>query len=98
MPRQLCVALDPQHRDMADLVVEVCSPISFVYDHTTKADTYGVLGVRELWLANEADQTVEVRYLEGNGFGVGKIFRKGEQIISTVFPTLNLPVEKLFED
>lgn len=93
---ELEAQLDPKHRNTADLVVEVISPGSSIYDRNTKADTYGVLGVRELWLIDEATQTFEVRLLEGNGFGAGKVFKKGEQIISAVFPTLILLVENLF--
>src|SRR5215208_6489670 len=47
---ELAARLDPQRRETADLVVEVISPGSAVYDRNTKADTYAALGVRELWL------------------------------------------------
>src|SRR5439155_1298921 len=39
-------------RTTADLVVEISSPGSAVYDRTAKADTYAALGVRELWLVD----------------------------------------------
>src|SRR5215208_901068 len=50
---ELAARLDPKHRDTADLVVEVISPGSAIYDRNTKADTYAALGVRELWLIDE---------------------------------------------
>lgn len=53
--------LDPEHRDTADLVIEVISPGSDIYARNTKAETYGALGVRELWLIDETAQTIEVR-------------------------------------
>jgi Uma2 family endonuclease len=95
---ELAARLDPKHRTTADLVVEVISPGSAIYDRNTKADTYGALGVRELWLVDEIDKTMEVRIQTGNGFGSGVIFGKGEQIVSTVFPDLALLVNKIFED
>lgn len=90
--------LDPKHRHTADLVIEVVSPGSAMYDRTTKADTYGALGVRELWLIGEAAQTVEVRRQTGTGFDVGRTFSRGEHVVSAVFPVLQLRVEQLFED
>ena len=90
--------LDPKHRNTADLVVEVISPGSAIYDRNTKADTYGALGVRVLWLDDETAETVEVRRQTGSGFDEGQVFERGEVIKSEVFPGLQLPVEKLFAE
>ncbi len=45
--------MDPEYRTTADLVIEVISPGSAIYDRNTKADTYAALGVKELWLIDE---------------------------------------------
>jgi Uma2 family endonuclease len=90
--------LDPQRRTTADLVIEVSSPGSAMYDRNTKADTYGALGVRELWLVDETAQTVEVRQQMEQGFGVGRIFAHDEQLVSAVLPALALRVEQMFHD
>lgn len=90
--------LDPKHRDTADLVIEVISPGSAIYDRNTKADTYGALGVRELWLVDETAETVEVRRQTGSGFDEGQVFERGEEIKSNVFPGLQLSTEKLFAE
>jgi Uma2 family endonuclease len=95
---ELASRLDPKHRDTADLVVEVISPGSAIYDRNAKADTYGALGVRELWLIDETAQTVEVRRQTGSGFDEGRTFSSGEQIESSVFPALRFSVEQLFTD
>jgi Uma2 family endonuclease len=95
---ELAARLDPERRTTADLVVEVISPGSAIYDRNTKADTYGALGVRELWLVDETAQTVEVRRQNGEGFDEGQVFSRGEQVESPVFPTLKLSVEQLFTD
>jgi Uma2 family endonuclease len=96
---ELAARLKPKHRDTADLVVEVISPGSAVYDRNKKAETYASLGVRELWLIDEEAQTVEVRRQTGGGtFDEGRAFGRGEFVESTVFPTLRLPVEHLFTD
>lgn len=95
---ELAARLTPKHRETADLVVEVISPGSAVYDRSKKAETYGTLGVRELWLIDEAEQTVEVRRQTGGSFDEGRTFGRGQSIESDLFPALRLYVEQLFED
>jgi len=90
--------LDPKHRTTADLVIEVVSPGTAVYDRNTKADTYGALNVGELWLVDETNETIEVRIQTGTGFGPGIVFGKGSQFISSIFPDLSISVEKFFKD
>jgi Uma2 family endonuclease len=95
---ELEARLDPSRRTTADLVVEVISPGSAIYDRNTKADTYGALGVRELWLVDETAETVEVRRQTGEGFDEGRLHARGEQVTSEVFPAIKLLVEQLFTD
>jgi Uma2 family endonuclease len=95
---ELEARLDPMHRTTADLVIEVLSSGSAIYDRNTKAETYGALGIRELWLIDETTQTIEVRVQKSGGFGEGQRFGYDERIASTVFPQLQLPVEQVFMD
>ena len=96
---ELAARLTPKRRDTADLVVEVISPGSAVYDRDKKAETYAALGVRELWLVDEAGQTVAARRQTGGGtFDEGRTFGRGRSIESDIFPALRLPVEQLFTD
>ena len=90
--------LDPQRRTTADIVIEVISPGSAIYDRNTKADTYAALGVRELWLVDEIKETIEVRLLRGDRYGEGEFFAKGEQLTSTFFSALAIEVTNIFED
>ena len=90
--------LDPEHRTTADLVIEVISPGSAIYDRNTKADTYAALGVKELWLVDEIKEAVEVRTLRGDRFGEGELFAKGDQLTSNVVPAMTIAVTKIFED
>jgi Uma2 family endonuclease len=94
---ELEAMMDPAHRTTADLVIEVVSPGSAIYDRNTKADTYWALSVRELWLVDETSRTVEVRYRGGGqGFEVLGIFKPGDELVSQVLPGLRLDVEKIF--
>jgi Uma2 family endonuclease len=83
---------------MADLVIEVVSPGSAIYDRNTKADAYAALGVKELWLVDEAAETIEVRNLIGTEFGTQQSFAKGERLKSKVLPTVDFEVTLVFED
>jgi Uma2 family endonuclease len=95
---ELRARLAPDRRTCADLVVEVISPSSSIYDRNTKADTYAALGVRELWLVDKQHETVEVRRLEGGRYGDGHVYGRGQTVESDLFPRLGLLVDEIFED
>jgi Uma2 family endonuclease len=98
LSKQTAAGLDQEHRTTADLVIEVISPGSAIYDRNTKADTYAALGVKELWLVDETKEIVELRTLSGARYGEGKMFEKGEQLPSAVISGLTIAVTKIFED
>src|SRR5688572_9016344 len=91
-------ALDPEHRTTADLVIEVISPGSAIYDRNTKADTYAALDIKELWLVDETSETIEVRNQRAKTFAAGVVFTKGDKLKSVVLPDLNLAVSQVFEE
>ena len=84
--------LDLTKPDRADLVVEIVSPSTAIYDRNTKADTYAALGVRELWLVDPVNEIVEVRTLKRarkgrpRAYNRGQIFKGRDQVISQVLP------------
>jgi len=87
-------------RTSADIVFEYSSRRTIIYDHTTKADTYLALGVRELWLVNPFAATIEVRH-------AGKIgeklvwhvlkYTRGQQAQSRVLEGFEVSVTDLFD-
>lgn len=90
--------LDPNRRTTADLVIEVISPGSAIYDQNTKTDTYAALGVKELWLIDETKQIVELRTLKASTYDEGQGLAKGERLECKVIPGVNIGVTKIFED
>lgn len=90
--------LDPKRLTTADLVIEVISPGSAIYDRNTKADTYAALGVKELWLVDEVEETVELRTLVAKRFAPGKLFTKVETLRSEILPSLTVDVARIFAD
>lgn len=91
--------LDPKYPKFfttADLVIEVISPSTAIYDRNTKADTYAALGVKELWLVDEASGIIEVRVLKGNQYASSVVFERDDQLKSVVLPGLEFPVGSVF--
>ena len=88
--------LDQEFRTTADLVIEVVSPGSAIYDRNTKADTYAALRVRELWLVDEIAQMIERRVLEGNRYHAIEVYEVGELFTSYFFPDLTFLVNEVF--
>ncbi len=93
--------IDPARPDCADIVVEIISPGTAIYDRNTKADTYAALGVRELWLVDPQNETVEVRNLRRGMKGrkgrydQGITFKRGECVKSKVLPVFSPSVAEI---
>src|SRR5207249_101247 len=89
-----CVLLVP--RSAADLVVEISSPGSAVYDRTAKADTYAALGVRELWLVDLEQRAIERRILAEGGWREAEEYTAPMRLESVVFPGLAVVPDEVF--
>lgn len=91
--------IDLKKPNTADLVVEIISPSTAIYDRNTKADTYAVLGVRELWLVDPANDMIEVRNLidDETSYGIRRVFKRGELVESKVLPGFLPSVNKIFD-
>jgi Uma2 family endonuclease len=88
----------PNYMSTADLVIEVISPGSAIYDRNTKADTYAALGVKELWLVDEAFEQIEVRVLKNNQYTRSVALKREERLSSVVLPDLEFEVGSVFSD
>ena len=87
---------DPGHLATADLVVEVISPSTAVYDRTTKADTYAALGVGELWLIDTKQQTVEQRILGTEEWNTAGIYTIEDTVQAVHLPGFTCAVRAIF--
>ena len=92
-----------QRRTSADIVFEYLSKSTAVYDRTNKADTYLALGVRELWLIDPVNVTIEVRHsvapVSPGGWLRWEtiVYGRGEVAESRVLPEWRVSVDRLFE-
>lgn len=88
-----------ERRTSADIVFECLSESTGVYDRTTKADTYLALGVRELWLIDSDNETVEIRNADAKDgflFWQKRLFTKGETAQSKILEDWKIPVSEVF--
>lgn len=88
--------IDSRYPTTADLVIEVISTGSAIYDRNTKADTYAVLGVKELWLVDESFKQIEVRVLENGRYSRNVALESQEWVKSVVLPGLEFQVKSVF--
>lgn len=77
---ELLQTTDPGRLTTADLVVEVLSPSTAMYDRTTKADTYAALQVGELWLIDTVKKTIEQRVLGSAGWNQPQVHGIGNTV------------------
>ena len=93
--------LDPRYPKLlttADLVIEILSPSTAIYDRNTKADTYAALGVKELWLVDEASDIIELRVLQGDRYAPSIVLEREDTLKSSVLPGLEFQVGSVFSD
>ena len=84
----------------ADIVIEVLSLSTEKYDKTTKADTYEALNIRELWLVDPQDKTIEVRenFSSNKKWGKIVIYEMGDTMSSKVLEGFELLIDLVFEN
>jgi Uma2 family endonuclease len=78
-----------------DMIVEVSSPSTALYDANTKMDKYEKAGVREYWMVNMEEKNVRVNILV-NGEYKEHIYSTGETITLTALPDTRVEVSKIF--
>ena len=88
-------------RASADIVFEVLSESTRMYDRTTKSDTYLALEVGELWLIDPVTETIEVRHRSTVDESVVWEIRsssRGEHATSQILEGLQVSIDELLQD
>ena len=81
-----------------DFVVEIISPGSVQKDRHIKKELYERFGVKEYWIVDIKNETVEV--FQNNDFHFelfSYVYQKGK-ILSNLFPELDITIECIFPD
>ena len=79
-----------------DLVVEILSPSSWLYDRKEKFLAYQAAGVQEYWIVDPRACTIEVFTLEGQTYALQGKFGPGERAPSQVLAGFEVAVDEVF--
>ncbi|MCG5103388.1 Uma2 family endonuclease [Oceanobacillus alkalisoli] len=80
-----------------DLIVEVLSPSSAKMDRWNKYQLYEKAGVKEYWLVDPANESVEIYLLTDVGYKLQGIFTKEDTVSVQSLPGLELDLSHIFE-
>jgi Uma2 family endonuclease len=83
-------------RGVPDLLIEVLSPESSERDRIVKRHLYEQNGVREYWLVDPADGSIEVLKLAGSRLVPHGYFEEGDSVSSAHLEGLSLQVRDIF--
>jgi len=78
-----------------DLIVEVLSPSNPWHDRRTKYQLYARAGVREYWIVDPQERTVDIYVLRGRAFAPLGSFGPDENIRSEVLADFSVPVGEI---
>ena len=80
-----------------DLVVEVLSPSTARRDRTVKREIYETSGVREYWLVDTRNRSIEVNAASEVGFVTVGVYGEDDVLVSSLFPGFSIDVSSAFE-
>jgi Uma2 family endonuclease len=78
------------------LVIEVLSPSNRTHDVLTERELYRRGGVREYWMVDPDDRSIEVVAFGATRSGNARTFRGNEQLVSAVLPRLAFAAGEAF--
>ena len=79
-----------------DLVVEITSPATAQRDKGIKRKLYARFGVREYWLVDSENKTIDVMILAKSGFETAKACKAGETLSSPLLKGLSIDLSEVF--
>jgi Uma2 family endonuclease len=79
-----------------DLVVEVISPGSKLYDRVNKHMAYEQAGIPEYWLVDPHKQCIELFILENGKYHSPGVFQGEQTLPSRIVPRMTMPVARFF--
>lgn len=81
-----------------DLVVEIISPSNIFSDRNRKKKVYEKIGVREYWIVDPGNETLEIYLVNQPDPDVPHLFVVSEgKVVSTVIPSLNFDLKTIFQ-
>lgn len=81
-----------------DLIVEVLSPSTARNDRLIKFNSYEKAGVKEYWIVDPYNMTVEIYSLQGTSFEQSKILGKDDFLTVEMFAGLEIDLKNIFKE
>ncbi|MCJ7840837.1 Uma2 family endonuclease [Lederbergia sp. NSJ-179] len=81
-----------------DLVVEVLSPSTARNDRWVKFNSYEKAGVREYWIVDPYNMSIEVYELNGNSFKQTGVYGKDGLLPVGIFPEFKIDLKNIFKE
>ncbi|MCG7343577.1 Uma2 family endonuclease [Sporosarcina sp. ACRSL] len=81
-----------------DLIVEVLSPSTARNDRLIKYNSYEKAGVKEYWIVDPYNMTVEIYSLVGDSFRLSGIYGKEDLLTVGIFPELEIDLRNIFKE
>ncbi|OGF53808.1 MAG: hypothetical protein A2Z21_01030 [Candidatus Fraserbacteria bacterium RBG_16_55_9] len=83
-------------RGAPDLIVEILSPSTVGYDRTYKRTLYARHGVKEYWLVDPEEETIEVLTLGKRGYRQAALYRENQTLESPLLAGLTISLGEVF--
>lgn len=83
-------------RGAPDLVIEIISPATRNRDREIKGKIYAKYGVKEYWLINPEEQSIEVMTWNEEGFKAIGLYKRGQKLQSALLSGLSLDLQEVF--
>ena len=96
-PNSKCIIDEKRLIGPPDLVVEIFSPGSVIYDRGDKFDIYQRYGVLEYWMIDPTEEYVEVYQLIEGKYARQGIYGTSKQFTSPILGGATIDVDKIFE-
>jgi Uma2 family endonuclease len=95
--RRHLVQLDAPTSAAPDLTVEVISPGTSTHDRVRKQATYARFGVREYWIVDPFEETIESFSLDGHVYRAASITGSTGVAVSPGIPGLRVAAARIFD-
>ncbi len=80
-----------------DLIVEILSPGSVRYDRGIKKDVYERFALKEYWIVDPNNRSVEVYVMRENAFITHGVYEAGDKADSVLLTGFELEIDVLFQ-
>ena len=91
------IITDANIQGAPDLVIEIISPSSAYNDLVRKKKIYARFGVKEYWLVDPEEKTVDILGLEGTAFALRRSFKQTDILVSEMFDGLQINLVGIFK-